>query len=465
MRNLILIVFDTARADYFEPWGASAGSTPVTAMLARTGTAPPLVIAPSPWTLPSHVSMFTGMHPSALGLTHGTMKDPQTTIGRRALLQTERERVLADVLRRHGYATAGISANAWINEAYGFASGFETFIPVSATRKWPTRKPRPAAEWALDAWRAGADDGAQEAATILRGWMDRVRADTPFFWFVNLMEAHSPYFPPRPFNDLSALQRLRAVSDWGRYQTPWGMFKVCAGALRMSNATVSRTRHLYARAIYQMDAWLGSLLEELDARAMLDDTLVVLTSDHGENLGEDGHLGHMLAMSERLLHVPLVFSSPVHVGHDGPISLVELPALLARGLALREHPWHDDVGVAGLAVAERPGREIPPHSFDLARARGVPIDLVEQMGMRVMSATDGTFKLVREEARERFYDLASDPSESSPLDSPPPQVALALRGAIERVDSLAPSGPGESPLPALEENAELEERLRQLGYL
>ncbi len=468
MRNLILIVFDTARADGFEPWGAPPGATPVAAQLARGGSAPRHVVAPSNWTLPSHASMFTGMLPGALGLTSGIKKGSKVGVNSRALLEERSDRVLAEFLRRKGYATGGISANPWIHEVNGFATGFDLFHSIRGVeRKAPGRSLRTRLEWALDAWRARADDGATTAGHILRKWMDERKADAPFFWFVNLMECHGPYLPPRPFNDLSGLQRIGAALDAARYQTPEGSYRVTVGELRMPEDTIRRTRHLYARAIFQMDAWLGGIAEELDRRGMLEETLIVLTSDHGENLGEDGMVGHLLSMSERLLRVPLVFSTPVEPGHDGPVSLAELPAMIAGALGIEDHPWSDEVRPGGAAVSQVAGQIMLPEKEALARAWGIPDEAIRRMASSMTSATDGRFKLIRDESGERLYDLGSDPAESRPLDAAAEPSAPALRAAIDEVESYAPAEDASETPAAIDgdEAAELEERLRQLGYI
>ncbi|MFY9588039.1 MAG: sulfatase-like hydrolase/transferase, partial [Actinomycetota bacterium] len=103
MRNLVLIVFDTARADGFTPYGASAEATPAIADLARRGTSAPVVVAPSNWTLPSHASMFTGLLPGRLGLTGGAKIGSRMGLNSRPILEANSDRVLASVLRGRGY--------------------------------------------------------------------------------------------------------------------------------------------------------------------------------------------------------------------------------------------------------------------------------------------------------------------------------------------------------------------------
>lgn len=470
MRNLIFVVFDTARADRFEPYGARAGATPTAAQLARTGTAPPLVLSTCNWTLPSHAAMFTGLLPAALGLTTGTKVGSKAGVNSRGLLEANSHRVLAEVLRRRGYETGGISTNPWIHEINGFATGFDTFHSIKGHDRKPRVHGLPGRlEWALDAWRARADDGASTAGAILRKWMDERDAARPFFWFVNLMECHSPYLPPRPFNDLSGLERIRAASDAAHYQTPEGTYRVCVGDLSMPADTVERTQHLYGQAITQMDAWLGGVLEELGRRGTLDETLVVVASDHGENLGEGGMIGHMLSMSERLLRVPLIFSVPVAVGHEGPVILAEVPRLIAGALGLDDHPWTDDVLPGGVAVSQVAGQVLEPDKEALARTWGIPDEAIRRMMSPASAATNGTLKLVRDGSGERVYDLTADPAESRPLEAADAAARGApLRAAIDHVDALAPSEAAAAATSATgdaDEAAELEERLRQLGYI
>src|SRR5204863_3971900 len=110
-----------------------------------------------------------------------------------------RDRVLAEVLRVAGYDTRALSANPWITEGNGFAVGFERFVSVKGRPVRTGHGLRTKMERLLDAWVARADDGAGAIEQILATWLD-ARTAAPFFWFVNLMECHSPYLPPRPYN-------------------------------------------------------------------------------------------------------------------------------------------------------------------------------------------------------------------------------------------------------------------------
>jgi hypothetical protein len=464
MRNVLLVVFDTARADAFSMFGGQAGTTPCIEGLARDGTIPATTIAPSNWTLPSHASMFTGMLPAALGLTVGTKLGSRAGLNSRPILEANADRVLAEVLRRRGYRTAAVSANPWIREIHGFATGFDRFVSVQGHRRVePGRGIRSRLAWATEAWLARQDDGAAEARRILLGWLAEV-GDRPFFWFVNLMECHSPYLPPRPYDDLSGLERIRAARDAARYQTAQGIYRVCVGELSPSETSVERMRHLYARSIRQMDDWLATILDELGRRGILDDTLVVVASDHGENLGENGLIGHELSMDDRLIRVPLVFSDRVAL--PPLMSLAQFPEVLAGVLGIDDHPWHDELLPHGVALSQVAGQLLLPERKALALAWGVPEEAIDRIANPIACATDGVFKLVREGDREVVYDLRNDSTETNPLQpnrsTAPATLIDSMRAALADLDAMAPIDAEEAHT---DENAELEERLRLLGYL
>jgi arylsulfatase A-like enzyme len=460
--NVLVIVMDTARRDAFEPFGAAAGSTPAVAQLAARGVAGEQAHAAACWTLPSHAAMFTGLLPRACGLARAPARTPHSC---RAVLEGHRDRLLAEVFRRAGYATAGVSTNLWVSDTSGFDTGFERWRSVDSTRQSGLHdsRTRARAAWALEAARARVDDGAGAARSILRDWTSETtasRRDKPFFWFVNLSECHSPYLPPRPYSDIGLIGRLRAAEEARRYLTLAAIWRACAGGLTVPDEALERMRHLYARSVRLMDDWLADVLGLLDARGVLDETLVVVTSDHGENFGENGLMAHAFSLDERLTHVPLVAAGPGAGELSGLVSLADLPRALARAAGIG-HPWGPDL-CSGVAVAEFD----PPTGPDDERVlRTVEEWGVGDAGLRVMttpltSATDGSCKLVRRGATEQFFDLRSDPLEQRPLDASDPRCD-ELRAALDP----APATVSATPEASAAELAEIEERMKLLGYM
>lgn len=384
------------------------------------------------------------------------------------MVESHVDRNLAEVLRRAGYATRAVSANLWLSEASGFSLGFEHFLSIDSGRQAKIHGGlRARASWALEAARAEVDDGAREAGQVLRRWIDGV-GGRPFFWFVNLTECHSPYLPPRPYTDVSLLDRLRAAEDARRHLTLDRIWSACVGGHVVPDDALERMRHLYARSIRYMDDWLADVLEALDRRGVLDDTLVLVTSDHGENLGESGLMAHALSLDNRLLSVPLVASGVGAPSGDHARSLAELPRMIASAVGLDDHPWRADDLPAGAAVAELdpPVDEEDPRAHEAIRQWGVGAEALRLLTTPRTCATDGALKLLRFGAEEHVFDLDADPLELRPLPTVnETQEVARLRAALEH-PSVAATAPLARPADASDEELrELEDRMRLLGYM
>ncbi|CAN5754098.1 choline-sulfatase [soil metagenome] len=473
--NVLLVVLDTARRDAFTPYGAPSSATPTIAQLAERGSAHTGVYAPACWTVPSHGSMFTGLLPRSAGLDHvgGT-----TPAAFRAALVAQQHRSLPAFLNGEGYATAGISANAWVHRRTGFDLGFDTFRSLNGHRHDGLTNDgfRHRARWYLDALRAHVDDGASLIEEQLGAWMTR-RDHRPFFWFVNLVECHSPYLPPRPHHTLSALDRIRAATDVRRHLTLGGVWKAAVGGYDVTEAAMARMRALYAGAIQLMDAWLARVLQMLDDHGALDDTQVVITSDHGENLGEGCMLGHSFSLDDRLIRVPLVTAGPTALRAPPVTTLARLPALIAESVGIEDHPWAGDRPSDGVAVAQfdAPGTLGDDRVTAALHEWGLGADAERRLCTSFAAATDGNHKLVRRLGREELIDLQRDPLEEGPVIVGGPEerahggVLVRLRAALDDAEAAEiprPATPeGTGPALDREEAAELEEQLRLLGYL
>lgn len=463
--NVLFIVLDTARADSFEPYGAPLGSSPAFSQLGRRGAVAPLAYSACNWTMPSHVSMFTGALPRTLGLGRSPNRKSS---GVRPVLEAQAGRILAEVLRRAGYATAGVSCNPWISQEAGFATGFERFHDVGWTRRahiWdPSLKARIA--WALEALVARVDDGAGAAEEIVRAMVEE-GPKRPFFWFVNIVECHSPYLPPRPYNDLGAFDRIRAGEEARRHLTLNGIWRACAGGFDIPDEALERMRHLYSREISVMDDWLARVFEAMDRRKLLDDTLVIVTSDHGENLGEGRLIGHAFSLDDRLIHVPLAVAGPGAPALDGVMSTSVIPRMIAEAVGI-DHPWHEDAVPPGVAVAQYEAMtDRSDHRLDwMRREWRLPEEGLRRFTTPMTCATDGKHKLALFGDQELLFDLEADPLELAPVAPNGNGRDLApLRAAIARAFKDARPPSTAVPAEADAETAELEERMRTMGYL
>ena len=464
--NVLLLVLDTARADATEPYGAPAGSTPVLRDLASRGSAVTHAYAPSSWTLPSHASLFTGLMPRALGLGQAPDGMPTSVA---PLLSRHEERWLPSLLAKDGYATRGASSNVWVSETSGFALGFDSFRQVSGHRRTAMAEPglRARLQWAAHALKAEADAGAEAARQEVGRWLSE-DGSAPFFWFVNLLECHSPYLPPKPWNDLGPISRVRAGQEARTHLTLPAIWQASLAGVAVRQDVLDRMRHLYQRAVSSMDAWLGGVLEELDRRRLLDDTVVIVTSDHGENLGEEGLMGHAFSVDERLVRVPLVVAGPGDWPAGRVTSLVDVPRLLTATLGLTA-PYDDDPRDDGVAVSTLDPLAARDHPSTVAATErwGLGERGIGMLSEPAAAATDGLWKLVRDSRGERGYDLTRDPRGVAPLDveSLPPAVRGRLGAALDGATRAAPPAPAPPTQAADVDLDELEAQLKLLGYL
>jgi arylsulfatase A-like enzyme len=486
--NVLFVVFDTARADAFEPYGAPAGSTPAIAELAARGTAHPAAFSAASWTVPSHAAMFSGQLPRSAGFQHrgGTGTPAQYRAANRSL--ASRQQSLPVVLQQAGLETKGVSGNTWIAQHTGFHEGFDQFEVVTGGR--PGRLHRKGLRdrllWRLEGVRARLDDGAASVATLVEDWARRSDR-RPFFWFVNLIECHSPYLPPKPWNPLGPVDRWKSAAESSEYLNLDAIWRCSLGGFDVPDDAIERMRVLHAASATQLDAWLARVLEALDRHGLLDETQIVLTSDHGENLGEGRLLGHAFSLDDRLIRIPLVTAGPTPLDSSGVMRLSELAGFVAEAAGVEEHPFDDGLP-AGVAVAQldAPADGLPQEqciqsvaSWNLADGgKGAAAKMATSMSV----ATDGTLKLTRpigSGARaaglpaELLVDLRTDPIETRPAAPTPAQetefaASLKLmRTALDRAAEL--ERPRAVPLDddavSGAEEEHIAEQMRHLGYL
>ncbi len=425
------------------------------------------VRATANWTLPSHASLFSGRLPRTLGIGSGPTLD--------AVLRANEHHLLAPVLHDEGWHTIGISANPFVSPMHGFGLGFDRFFEVRSARSVGQPGARGRARDLVRGALADVDDGLSQIEVTLASAVAEAPSDRPWFAFVNLMECHSPYLPPRPWNDLDPAGRVRAADDARRYQSHAAVVDACLGRLDVPARNLERMRHLYDRSISMMDAWLGRVTDHLSSTARLEDTLVIVTSDHGENFGECGRLGHTLSVDERLLRVPLT-AAGAGLGDDAldaVNSIADVPRVVADALGLARHPWSVPACPDGVALAQNDGYSAVNPAFAEVFAREWLLDAegVERLDRPLLAAVDGRFKLVREEFAdhtvERLHDLDADPLETTDVRLRHLEEATRLAGLLDAADTErarlhVPLAAGPTSGTA---DTGLVDRLRLLGYL
>jgi arylsulfatase A-like enzyme len=368
--NLLWIVLDTLSASHMSMYGYSRHTTPELESWANRGINFEMARSAAPWTLPSHVTMFTGLWP----FEHGARVD-------RAYSRPFP--TLAEHLRAQGYRTAGVVANVRMcNIAYGVGRGFDYYVDELGNQEISLRAMLYNSALGSEVMRLcqgiglpvvrpapfGLERTAPEITAEGRAWLDKpVQGNSsettgsrrPFFLFLNLMDMHGPYMPSpeavgRFWTGSPITSKALATPACG-----WNALRVLAAAQpeqreerqRELDDVRRRLTDLYDECLYGLDAELGRFLSELRAEGRLANTWVVITADHGEHFGEHGRFGHGSSLYNEQTHVPLILIPPLGpegTGAEGgaqprgrrvtaPVSLRDLPRTLTELLIPGSH--------------------------------------------------------------------------------------------------------------------------------
>jgi arylsulfatase A-like enzyme len=336
--NILLLILDTVRARSMSVYGHDEPTTPeLQRWVADRGVRFDMALATSSWSLASHASILTGHYPCETGADWETRLDPRLT-------------TLASFLASHGYATGGFVANdRYVSRDTRLSRGFARYedyrltSPLEILRHaslggYLTQKVRRT----IKPNNKHSKPASQIHRDVLR-WLNRLPEDRPAFVFVNYMDAHYPYLPPEPYNQAFGAPRYRSVPEraWGRFARVWN---APAAAAQSRMHWLERDRRRYHATIAYLDHELGTFFDELDRRGMLDNTLIIVTSDHGEDFYEQGDLQHSDHLYiESVLRVPLLLAWPQRIPQGGavstPVSVRQIPATIAQLLAARDHPF------------------------------------------------------------------------------------------------------------------------------
>jgi len=455
-RNVLLIVWDTVRAGNLSLQGYGRRTTPHLERLAARGVHFKHAFATSPWTLPSHASLFTGRWPHELSAGWKTPLD-------------EAHPTLAGRLGSLGYDTAGFVANLdYCGRETGIARGFAHYEDyplgvwevltryVGLGRKVDHLTYAMAAEILTGRRQGGArprlplsKEHARGAADVDRGFLDwlswqRTRG-RPFFAFLNYNDAHTPYEVP---DDKARGFGVRPASWHDRLVLQqWNILD----KLKLPIRDVQMAYDLYDDSIAHLDRRLGLLLDELGRRGVLDDTLVVVTSDHGEHLGDHLLFFHGCSLYRQLVEVPLVIVDPKRTPAGRaiaePVSLRDVPATVLGLLGLGR-----DAGFPGRSLDRfwAPGAEESPPVFEpLLMETGKPTLLTNQgrepvaKGPMKAMVAGGMHYIRSGDGYEELYALDADPEEQMNL-AGFPDAQESLQGFRDALRSTLRSRPRRS---------------------
>jgi arylsulfatase A-like enzyme len=466
--NVILISIDTLRADRLNAYGFNGGvvSRHIDT-LAEDGILFERSITASPWTTPAQMSLFTSLNPSAHGIT-ASFRDLREDVraGRHFITLSQSVVTLAEALAAEGMRTAAFTAGGTVDPRIGFGRGFDSY-DTSMMKLGEHNTP------------------------AIEGWLAR-NGQEPFFLFLHTFEVHAPYVRTRFLDEVLPADRAaplkKAIETLGRSV---GTQEVMGPTFRRAHRRFVRLlrRHgaynaqvceaLYLGGIQHTDQWIGSLMAELKRLGIYDDTLIVLTSDHGEEFSDHGatqfYNTHGHSLYEELVHVPLIIKLPrQRCAGRRESRLTRLIDIMPTVLDLVgvEDPPPDMQGVSLRPLWEE--EDSRPPAFAISEALAIPAEkksirtdrykLVVSIGPETVEEA-GRDPIPAQPEKLELFDLEADPREKVNLlvdPALPPSLDLAARLENQLRQSLAGrrSVPEETTL-----DAETLERLQALGYL
>ncbi|MFQ5491872.1 MAG: sulfatase [Phycisphaerae bacterium] len=436
--NVVLITLESLRADHVHALGYDKPTTPHLDALANEGTVFSQAYSVTSWTLPSHASLFTGLYPGA-----------HRVVSPRHRLHDDHD-TLAELMARHGYQTAGIVSGPFLRKTFNLHQGFEHYDETPAS---------------FANAQAHDDITNSQMETAIDQFLTQQREpDRPFFLFAYFWDPHYDYIPPPPY-DAAFVPPGADPIDLTHYETTDTINP------DISAAQLDYVVSQYDGEIACTDACLGRLWQRLKALDLWDNTVIMVTADHGEEFFEHGQKGHQHNLHVESLHVPLIVKPAGPAGaatHDDRlVSLVDVLPTLAQWCDLPlEHRLH------GRSLLGPPRMAEHPIFFELTSSWAIrtsdptsgPIDLSENWA----ALRRGRYKYIIRDlpAARLLYDVANDPRETRPLNLDQADAARDLAALLvefqdqmrRRADQTRqPDAPTLSP----EEKA----RLSSLGYL
>ncbi len=460
--NVILIIIDAARQDHLSCYGYDKNTSPFIDDLAKTSLLFQNAYATAPWTVPSHASLFTGLFPSE----HKTQNDN--------LYLDKNIPTLSEILASGGYSTVGFSDNMYVGRATGLHRGFQYFDEVWERYRFKSK---------FDLLLLGlkrilhmTDRGGKETTDLIIDWLINRDKANPFFMFVNYIDVHQICHPPRSFliKFGGGQYSYRRMYKFMRAYLN-GRVKFYTGEIKFSDEDWKNFKWIYDAALYYIDYQINRIYECLTDLGILDNTILIITSDHGTNLGEHGFIHHEYCLYETLLKIPLIIrykplSENKQIMKEIQLSdifhmilrMLNIDGRLVKGerFSLSEILSDTDPSSQIFSEWRRAESNISElkkfaPDFDFSKfdkgLRSIKID-----NYKYIESTNGENEL---------YNLGIDPEEAINILAKDPYKAEEMQQLLRKFEGNLIRQDEEEQYKKLDADEELKKRLRSLGYI
>ena len=449
IENVLLISIDTLRADRLGSYGHDANTSPTLDDLAAKGVRFSQVITQSPWTTPSHMSLMTSLPPSSHTVNQDFRQFLRHQRGKgKFRILPDRVLTLAELFQARGFRTLALTGGGTMEGALGFARGFDEYLTSA-------RKLKP------------------ETWTQLVGWLSDPDP-RPFFLFFHTFEVHAPYLhieDARPLMSEEQADALQAFIDANPEMTEQQLKKYLE---KEDLFRVEITSKLYDSGVRSMDRFLGRLFEELRERGLWDKTMVVVTSDHGEEFADHRpnkfYNVHCDTHYDEMVRVPLIFHVPGR-WQDGAVidDQVRLIDVAPTILELAGLPIPSQMRGFSLVPLMENGRwDRRLEAFTEAGCIGAEWKTLRSERYKYAAIFDPNLRdrtgISGEPKWQKLFDLQEDPKEKANLIKVQPELLARMRTRLYQYfqEEALPVSGGER---SLEAGDELADELRALGYI
>lgn len=427
-KNVVFITIDTLNAHHLGAYGAENSPSPNIDSLASNGVLFEKAYSSAPWTKPAFASMFTSLFPSAHGVTAFDR------------VLSEDKFTLAEFFKGEGFSTAGVISHILIQPQFGYAQGFDSYelIPFKGS--------------------VHAVISSLKVTDMAAKWLDgkSENSDQPFFLFLHYFDPHNNYFHHKKFDRTSWYN--------GPIKSGMGLKEMRALIPNMTADDVRALRGLYDEEISMTDYSIGLLIEKLKTMGVYDETLIVITADHGEELTDRGFIGHTRSLYDELVRVPFIFympglNTPKRIKE--PVSTMDLLPTMMGLLGEEPKDWMAGKDLSSVIL----GDELPP-----VRPIFNEVDYrAGQITAHKLGVVEGDYKLVFDKDTKTYelYNLKTDPNEEHDIATQDKaalaRLSAAIQGykaryqteAIESQKAVAPKAESQDKI----------EQLKSLGYL
>lgn len=431
--NIILISIDTLRADFLSCYGYNKETTPNIDQLAAEGTIYLNNFSTGVWTPPGHASMLTGLYVQE----HGVYGDNRLA---------DNIPTIATLLKENSYQTSGFVNNSQVGELVGFEKGHDIFVEV-----WKGIKPKSFVERFMKGVKRRMEDklgfndmGAKRTNELFSRWIENeIDRNKPFYTFLHYIEPHNPLNPPAPYKNRYLSEKSFKKINKNKIEKVAHNPLICfVENINLNEEEKEYLKTLYAEEIAYVDSKVGEIVETLKSKDLYNNTMIIITSDHGEHFGEHNLWSHAGSLYNEVLHIPLVIKYPIGVDYVGEVQgftqLVDIFPTVIDVSCIIGDEMKNHSGM-NLVHNEEKGNKF--HDYVFAEWEGrVPFFIkskiensktvtnISRLTNKMWMTLNKEYKYISiSNGMEELYDIKNDRSESNNIIDEDKETALSMR--------------------------------------